>query len=53
MKPLPAPAVPGRTDRERMDNALRQVLTVSKADILKKEDAEKRKREKKKKASKH
>ena len=37
MKPLPAPTVPGNTDSERMSNALRMVLTVSKADLLKKE----------------
>lgn len=27
MKPLPAPHVPGKTDFERFDNAVRQVLT--------------------------
>jgi CRISPR/Cas system CMR-associated protein Cmr3 (group 5 of RAMP superfamily) len=37
MKPLPAPKVPGSTDAQRMSNALRMVLTVSKADLLKKE----------------
>jgi hypothetical protein len=37
MKPLPAPNVPGNTPSERMSNALRAVLSVSKADLLKKE----------------
>jgi hypothetical protein len=37
MKPLPAPSVPGNTDAQRMSNALRMVLTVSKDDLLKKE----------------
>ena len=29
MKPLPAPHIPGKTDFQRFDNAVRQVLTVS------------------------
>jgi hypothetical protein len=37
MKPLPAPNVPGKTEFERFDNAVRQILTVSKADVLKRE----------------
>ena len=37
MKPLPAPPVPGNTDSERMSNALRMVLTISKNALLKKE----------------
>jgi hypothetical protein len=52
MKPLPPPHVPGNTDAERMDNALRTVLTVSKADLLKAEAKWKRGREKKKRAKK-
>jgi len=40
MKPLPAPYVPGKTDFERFDNAMRQVLTVSKEDLLKREERE-------------
>lgn len=47
MKPQPAPNVPGKTDAERMSNALRMVLTVSKKDLLKKDAQEKRTREKK------
>ncbi len=42
MKPAPAPNVPGHTEAERMSNALRIVLTVSKEDLLKKEAALKR-----------
>lgn len=48
MKPLPAPNVPGKTEAERFNNALRQVLSVSKGDLLKKEAQEKRKKERKK-----
>ena len=47
MKPLPAPNVPGNTDAERMSNALRMVLTVSKQDLLRKEARTKRARDKK------
>jgi hypothetical protein len=47
MKPLPAPSVPGNTEAQRMSNALRMVLTVSKADLLKKEARLKRASEKK------
>jgi len=47
MKPLPPPDVPGRTEFERFDNALRQVLSVSKEDLLKMEAREKRKKERK------
>jgi hypothetical protein len=48
MKPLPAPDVPGRTESERFDNALRQVFSVSKDDLLKREARDKRARTKKK-----
>jgi hypothetical protein len=48
----PAPDVPGRTDAERMSNALRMVLTVPKADLLKKEARLKRASEKKRAAKK-
>lgn len=41
MKALPpAPKVPGKTDFERFDNAVRQVFTVSKEDILQTEAGE-------------
>jgi len=52
MKPLPAPNVPGRNERERMDNALRQILSVSKEDLLRRETQEKRLKERKKRAKK-
>ena len=48
MKPLPPPLVPGNTEAERFDNALRHVFTVSKDDLLKKEAREKQARSKKK-----
>jgi hypothetical protein len=48
MKPLPAPNVPGRTEAERFDTALRHVFTVSKEDIVRREAKEKRKKERKK-----
>jgi hypothetical protein len=40
MKPLPTPHVPGKTEFERFDNAMRQVLTVSKEELLKREQRE-------------
>lgn len=40
MKPLPAPNVSGKTEYERFDNAVRQVLTVSKSELLKREQRE-------------
>jgi len=47
MNPLPAPKVPGKTEFERFDNAVRQVLTVSKEELLKREAREKKTRERK------
>jgi len=47
MKPLPAPPVEGHTEFERFDNAVRQVLTVSKEELLKREEKEKTAREEK------
>ena len=47
MRPLPAPHVPGKSEFERFDVAMRQVFTVSKDDILKKEAREKRERKRK------
>jgi len=52
MKPLHAPNVPGNTPSERMSNALRMVLTVSKADLLKKEAKLKKANDKKRAAKK-
>lgn len=48
MKPLPPPPVPGNTDAERMDNAVRKLFTVSKEDYLKEEERLKKMRERKK-----
>jgi hypothetical protein len=31
MKPIPPPAIPGKTEWERFDNAMRKVLSVPKA----------------------
>jgi len=42
MKPLPAPHVPGKTEFERFDNAMRRALTVSKDELLKREAREKK-----------
>ena len=52
MKPLPAPHVPGSTDAERMDNAVRKMFTVSKEELLKREAAWKRTQARKKRAKK-
>ena len=38
MKPLPPPPVPGNTEAERMDNAVRKMFSVSKEDYLKEEE---------------
>ena len=37
MKPHPAPTVPGNSPGERMSNALRTVLAVSKVELLEQE----------------
>jgi len=47
MKPLPAPHIPGETEAERMDNAVRKMFSVSKDDILKEEARLKRARDRK------
>jgi len=47
MKPLPAPHVPGKTEFERFDNAIRRVLGVSKEELLKREAGEKKHRARK------
>jgi hypothetical protein len=52
MKPLPAPNVPGNTDAERFDNAVRKMFTVSKDDVLKAEAKWRRSRARKKQAKK-
>ena len=35
MKPQPAPNVPGKTEAERFDNAVRKIFSVSKEELLK------------------
>ena len=42
MKPLSAPSVPGNTEAERFDNAVRKMFTVSKDALLKEEAKQKR-----------
>jgi hypothetical protein len=37
MKTLPAPVVPGNTEAERFDNAVRKVFTVSKEEMQRRE----------------
>ena len=41
MKPLPAPHVPGKTEFERFDNAVRKILTISKTEVLRREAEQK------------
>jgi hypothetical protein len=45
MKPLPPPNVPGKTEFQRFDNAMRRVLSVSKEELLRREEREKKKPE--------
>lgn len=47
MKPLPPPSVPGNTEAERFDNAVRKMFTVSKEAYLKEEARLKRARARK------
>jgi len=49
-KPLPPPEVPGKTQAERMDKALRRILAVPRAEFLK-EEAKHQRREKKRRRS--
>jgi hypothetical protein len=37
VKPLPAPPVPGKTEAERFDNAIRKTFTVSKEEMQRRE----------------
>jgi hypothetical protein len=52
VKPLPAPKVPGNTEAERFDNAVRKLFTVTKQDYLKEEARLKRARASKRRAKK-
>ena len=45
MKPSPPPRVPGKTEAQRFDNAVRAMFRVSKVDLLKAEAKEKRVKE--------
>jgi hypothetical protein len=45
MKPLPAPQIPGNTEAERFDNAVRKMFTVSKEALLKEDAKQKRTRD--------
>ena len=47
MKPAPAPNVPGRTDAQRFDAAVRAMFRVSKVGLLKAEAKEKCAKERK------
>ena len=47
VKPAPPPNVPGSTEAERFNNAVRKMFSVSKVDVLKAEAKEKRARDKK------
>jgi hypothetical protein len=47
VKPQPAPKVPGNTEAERFDNAIRTIFSVPKEAVLKEEAKEKRSRLKK------
>lgn len=42
MKPLPPPNIPGNTEAEKFDNAVRKMFSVSKEDVLKAEKKWKR-----------
>ncbi|SPE34779.1 hypothetical protein SBA6_40064 [Candidatus Sulfopaludibacter sp. SbA6] len=41
MKPLGPPNIPGNTEAERFDNAVRQMFSVSKEDVLREEARQK------------
>jgi hypothetical protein len=50
MKPLPAPNVPGETEAARMDAAVRQMFSVSREELAKREANWKRSQTQKKRA---
>ncbi|HEV2495259.1 MAG TPA: hypothetical protein VG204_19550 [Terriglobia bacterium] len=50
MKPEPPPLVPGNTEFERFDNAVRAIFAVSKEEVVKREAEWRRKRARKKRA---
>lgn len=52
MKPLPAPDVPGNTEAEKFDNAIRRMFSVSKEELRKREAKWKRAQGRKKRTKK-
>jgi len=52
MKPQPAPHVPGNTEAEKFDNAVRKIFSVSKKDFLKAEEHYQQSKQSKKQADK-
>ncbi len=52
MKPLPSPHIPGKTEFERFDNSVRQILSVPKEGVLRREAQEKKTTERKRRAKK-
>lgn len=52
MKPSPLPHVPGNTEAEKFDHAVRKLFSVSKEDYLKEEARLKKIRDRKKRAKK-
>jgi len=52
MKPAAAPSVPGYTDAERFDNAVRKIFSVSKDDLRRAEAKWKRAQTRKKRMAK-
>ena len=52
MKPLPPPNVPGNTEAERFDYAVRKMFSVSKEDVLEEEAKQRKARAKRKRAKK-
>lgn len=53
MKPIPAPNVPGNTDWERFDNAVRKAFSVPKEVLIKEESRLKKIKAEKKIKKKH
>jgi hypothetical protein len=47
MNPLPPPDIPGKTEFDRFDNAVRRVLAVSKEEMQRREAEYQKEREKK------
>jgi hypothetical protein len=52
MKPLLPSHLPGNTEAERLDNAVRRMFSISKEDVMKAEAKEKRARDKRRAAKK-